>query len=86
MSGVRVDLETRKVEGLREALETLVRDKPYLVSRAGRAGSPGGGTPRTTAKQDDDSLEGRVRKQFQKRLPAGMGAPGATQGGLRIRR
>ena len=39
-SAVRVDPETRKVEGLREVIESLVREKPYLVGRATRAGSP----------------------------------------------
>jgi hypothetical protein len=85
-STVRVDLESRKVEGLREVLEALVREKPYLAGRGGRAGSPGGGTPRSTARQDDDSLSGRIRKQFQKRLPSGMTVPGASIGDLRITR
>ena len=84
--GIRVDLESRKVEGLREVLETLVRDKPFLVSRAGSAGSPGGGTPRTSASPGDDSLEGRVRKQFQKRLPSGMTVPGESIGRMCITR
>jgi len=83
---VRVDLEGRKVHGLREVLETLLREKPYLAGRTVRAGSPGGGTPRATGKQDDDSLTGRIRKQFQRRLPSGMAVPGATLGGLRITR
>ena len=86
MSTVRVDLESRKVEGLREVLETLLREKPYLCGRAARAGSPGGGTPRSTGKQDDDSLGGRIRKQFQKRLPSGMAVPGGSLGDLRITR
>ena len=86
MSAVRVDLETRSCEGLREVLETLVREKPYLCGRAARAGSPGGGTPRSTGKQDDDSLSGRIRKQFQKRLPSGMAVPGGNLGDLRITR
>lgn len=83
---VRVDLESCKVEGLREVLEALVREKPYLASRAPRAGSPGGGTPRSQGKQDDDSLGGRIRKQFQKRLPSGMTVPGENLGNLRITR
>ena len=86
MSAVRVDLESRSCEGLREVLETLVREKPYLCGRAARAGSPGGGTPRSTGKQDDDSLSGRIRKQFQKRLPSGMAVPGGNLGDLRITR
>lgn len=83
-SAVRVDLERRKVEGLKEVLEALIREKPYLAGRAPRAGSPGGGTPRAAGKQDDDSLGGRIRKQFQKRLPSGMAVPGASLGDLRI--
>ena len=86
MSAVRVDLESRTCEGLREVLETLVREKPYLCGRAVRAGSPGGGTPRSTGKQDDDSLGGRIRKQFQKRLPSGLAVPGGNLGDLRITR
>ena len=88
MHSVRVDLESRKVEGLREVLETLVREKPYLATRAARAGSPGGGTPRSTGKQESDesALSGRIRKQFQKRLPAGLSVPGASLGDLRITR
>ena len=86
MSAVRVDLESRSCEGLREVLETLVREKPYLCGRTARAGSPGGGTPRSTGKQDDDSLSGRIRKQFQKRLPSGMAVPGGNLGDLRITR
>jgi len=85
-SAVRVDPGTRKVEGLREVLDALVREKPYLVGRATRAGSPGGGTPRSGARQDDDSLGGRIRKQFQKRLPSGMTVPGGDLGNLRITR
>jgi len=83
---VRVDLESRKVDGLREVLETLVREKPYLAGRGVRAGSPGGGTPRATGRQDDDSLSGRIRKQFRKRLPSGMTVPGESLGDLRITR
>ena len=88
MEAVRVDPENRKVEGLRETLEALVKDKPYLVGNAGmsRAGSPGGGTPRSNGRQDDDSLNGRVRKQFQKRLPSGMTVPGESIGRMRITR
>jgi hypothetical protein len=85
VSAVRVDLESRKVLGLREVLETLVRERPFLVGRASRAGSPGGGTPRASGKPDDDSLGGRIRKQFERRMPAGMSVPGASVGGLRIR-
>ena len=85
-SAVRVDLDSRKVEGLREVMENLLREKPYLVMRAPRSGSPGGGTPRSAAKQDDDSLGGRIRKQFQRRLPSGMTVPGAGTGSLRITR
>jgi hypothetical protein len=88
MRAVRVDLESRKVEGLREVLETLVREKPYLAGRAAKGGSPGGGTPRSTGRQDPDEsgLSGRIRKQFQKRLPAGLSVPGARLGDLRITR
>jgi len=83
-SAVRVDPESRKVEGLREVIESLVREKPFLVGRATRAGSPGGGTPRSGVRQDDDSLGGRIRKQFKRRLPSGMTVPGGDLGNLRI--
>jgi hypothetical protein len=86
LSAVRVDLRSRKVEGLREALDALVREKPFLVGRAARAGSPGGGTPRSSASQDDDSLAGRIRRQFERRLPRGLSAPGAGAGNLRMTR
>jgi hypothetical protein len=88
MGAVRVDLESRKVEGLREVLETLVREKPYLAGRTARGGSPGGGTPRSTGKgeSEEGGLSGRIRKQFQKRLPAGLSVPGASLGELRITR
>jgi len=82
-----VDLAARKVEGLREALDALVREKPFLVARPSRAGSPGGGTPRAAGRAaDDDSLAGRIRKQFERRLPRGLSIPGAGAGNLRISR
>ena len=77
-------LESRKVEGLREVLEALVREKPYLTGRTPKAGSPGGGTPRSGGARDDDSLGGRIRKQFRKRLPSGLAVPGGNLGDLRI--
>jgi hypothetical protein len=88
MNAVRVELESRKVEGLREVLETLVREKPYLAGRASRGGSAGGGTPRSPGKAESEEtgLSGRIRKQFQKRLPAGLSVPGASLGDLRITR
>ena len=85
-SAVKVDLESRKVEGLREVLEALVREKPYLTGRTPKAGSPGGGTPRSGGAREDDSLGGRIRKQFRKRLPSGLAVPGANLGDLRITR
>ena len=87
MSAVKVDLAARKVEGLREALDALVREKPFLVGRPSRAGSPGGGTPRAAGRTgDDDSLAGRIRKQFERRLPRGLSVPGANAGNLRFTR
>ena len=86
LSGVRVDLRSHKVEGLREALDVLAREKPFLVGRAARAGSPGGGPPRSTPAQDDDSLAGRIRRQFERRIPRGMAVPGNGSGNFRISR
>jgi hypothetical protein len=85
-SAVKVDPESREVHGLRESLEALLREKPYLAGRTPRAGSPGGGTPRAQGKRDDDTLGGRIRKQFARRLPSGMTVPGGDLGNLRITR
>ncbi|HUU42384.1 MAG TPA: hypothetical protein VMX57_01305 [Planctomycetota bacterium] len=85
-SAVKVDPTSRKVEGLREVLEALVKEKPWLAGRTPRAGSPGGGTPRSTGVRDDDSLGGRIRKQFARRLPRGLAVPGGDLGNLRITR
>ena len=85
-SAVKVDLRSRKVEGLREALDALVREKPFLAGRVARAGSPGGGTPRSAATADDDSLAGRIRRQFERRLPRGAATPGSSPGGMRFTR
>jgi hypothetical protein len=85
-SAVKVDLRSRKVEGLREALDALVREKPFLAGRVARAGSPGGGTPRSAAPADDDSLAGRIRRQFERRLPRGAAVPGNSSGGMRFTR
>ena len=86
MSGVRVDLANRKVEGLEEAMDELVKARPYLVGRPMKGGTPGGGTPRTRGgANDEETLAGRVRQAFAKRLPSGMGTPGGGSGGMRIR-
>ena len=86
MSGVKVDLTNRKVEGLEEAMDALVAARPYLVNRPMKSGTPGGGTPRTRGgTSDKETLAGRVRQEFAKRLPSGMGTPGAGAGNMRIR-
>ncbi len=84
MSGVTVDLEARKVEGLDEAMETLLSERPYLRGRSVPGGTPGGGTPRASRPQTDQTLAGRVRREFQRRLPSGMTVPGASLGNMRI--
>ncbi len=86
MSAVTVDVAARKVVGLSEALDALASDKPFLLARRPGAGSPGGGTPRAAGREDDASLSGRIRRQFERRLPRGMSAPGNSPGGLRITR
>ena len=84
MSGVTVDLEARKVEGLDEAMETLLSERPYLRGRSVPGRTPGGGTPRASRPQTDQTLAGRVRREFQRRLPSGMTIPGASLGNMRI--
>ncbi len=86
LSAVKVDFAARKVDGLGEALDALAGDKPFLLGRRPGAGSPGGGTPRGAGREEDASLSGRIRRQFERRLPRGMSAPGGNPGGLRITR
>jgi len=86
MSAVTVDVAARKVEGLGEALDALASDKPFLLARRPGAGSPGGGTPRAAGREEDTSLAGRVRRQFEQRLPRGLSVPGNSSGGMRISR
>jgi len=85
MSGVKVDLEARTVEGLEEAMETLLTERSYLVGGAVPSGTPGGGTPRAKRETEEETLSGRVRKEFARRLPSGMSVPGAGMGNLKIR-
>ena len=84
MSGVKVDLESRVVEGLDEAMDALLSERPYLVGRSVPGGTPGGGTPRANRPSNDNSLVARVRGEFQRRLPGGMAIPGPALGNLRI--
>ena len=84
MSGVKVDLEKREVEGLNEAMEKLLRERPYLAGQSVAGGTPGGGTPRGRREREDDTLSGRVRKEFARRLPSGMMAPGESVGNMKI--
>ena len=86
MSAVKVDLAARKVVGLDEALDALASDKPFLLGRRPGAGSPGGGTPRGAGREEDASLSGRIRRQFERRLTRGMNVPGNGSGGMRITR
>ena len=86
MSAVTVDVPARKVVGLGEALEALASDKPYLLARRPGAGSPGGGTPRAAGREEDASLSGRIRRQFERRLPKNLPIPGSSSGGMRITR
>ncbi len=86
MSAVTVDVAARQVDGLDEALDALASDKPFLLGRRPGAGSPGGGTPRAAGREDDASLSGRIRRQFERRLPRGMSVPGNSSGGMRISR
>ena len=86
MSAVTVDVAARKVEGLREALDALASDKPFLLGRRPGVGSPGGGTPRAAGREDDASLSGRIRRQFEQHLPRGMSVSGNSSGGMRISR
>ena len=91
MSGVKADVEGRKVEGLEEAMDALLSERPYLVGRPIAGGTPGGGTPRgKRGGRDEETLAGRVKKEFARRLPSGMSVPGGESGpagsrGMRIR-
>ena len=84
MSGVKVDLESRVVEGLDEAMDALLSERPYLVGRSVPGRTPGGGTQRANRPSNDDSLVARVRGEFQRRLPGGMAVPGPALGNMRI--
>ena len=81
-----MDAAARKVVGLDEALDALAGDKPFLLARRPGAGSPGGGTPRAAGREEDASLSGRIRRQFERRLPRGLSVPGNSSGGMRINR
>jgi len=84
MSGVTVDLSSREVAGLEEALDALLSARPYLRGRSVPGRTPGGGTPRASRAADDETLAGRVRSEFARRLPSGMSVPGAELGNLKM--
>ena len=85
MSGVKVDVEKRSVEGLEEAMDRMLGERPWLVGRSVAGGTPGGGTPRTSrGASEEETLAGRVRQEFARRLPSGMSVPGAGMGNMRI--
>ena len=84
MSGVKVDLARREVAGLEEAMDALLSERPYLVGRPVPGGTPGGGTPRATRGGGEDTLAGRVKQEFARRLPSGMSVPGTGLGNMRI--
>jgi len=87
LSKVTVD-DDGNVEGVREAVEALVKAKPYLVKQGGGSGGSGGGNPvRGNTPTDDPAERGRqmAAKRNQQQTQASMGFdPWAQDGGAGV--
>lgn len=84
LSGVEVK-DDGTVEGVKEAVEQLVKAKPYLVKQTGGSGASGGGNPPRGGQQpDNDAERGRqmaLQRNQQAQAQSAGYDPWATQGG-----
>lgn len=84
LSGVEVK-DDGTVEGVKEAVEQLVKAKPYLVKQTGGSGASGGGNPPRGGQQPDNDAERGRQMAMQRNQAAQMQAAGfdpwAAQGG-----
>ncbi len=84
LSGVEVK-DDGTVEGVKEAVEQLVKAKQYLVKQTGGSGASGGGNPPRGGQQPDNDAERGRQMAMQRNQAAQMQATGfdpwAAQGG-----